>query len=188
MNRRNIIIGGVVAVLVLGAIGAAAGGSDAPAATTAPVAQAPTATPVPATLAPATPVPATPVPATPVPATLAPATLDPATLDPATSDAPPARVAVKFTGKGGAKTKPQSIDGGDYDVTFVGKTCDGNVIADLNPVGGDLFSGESLINEIAHKATYTFTTSIYGLDPGRYYVDAQINNCRTWTITLKPAE
>jgi hypothetical protein len=102
----------------------------------------------------------------------------------------PVAESVKVSGRGTSRSKPFALVAGDYDVVISGKATGmfgGNVIMDLALKGGDgYFDNEMLFNEIADKGKYRYSTTVYGIEAGDYYLDGQIMPSGTWTVTLKP--
>lgn len=100
----------------------------------------------------------------------------------------PAPQPVKVSGKGSRTTKPFTLPEGDYEVIVSGKATDrwgGNVIIELMPVGGGFLDTEFLFNEIADRGKYKWDTVVYGVDGGKYYLDAMMPG-GAWTVTFKP--
>lgn len=96
---------------------------------------------------------------------------------------------IVFRGKGGQRTKAQMVNYGDYEIRIKGSRCDGNVIFDLIPKGGDYWDGENLSNEIVwNNKPFSLTTYAYDVGGEEYFVDGGGTDCRSWTITLIPQE
>jgi hypothetical protein len=111
---------------------------------------------------------------------------------PVPTPVPPKAVAVKGTCSS-CKTKRFSLPAGDWDVTITGLSKHnyilgsdfggGNVIMYL--VGGTSGDYEQLVNEIVDGGVrYKFTTNVYGMSGGRYYVDVMAPE-RGWKVTFK---
>lgn len=91
--------------------------------------------------------------------------------------------------RGTANTKPFTLAGGDYTFKIKGKATNmfgGNVIVDLTLVDGGVFDYETLWNEIVDKGSYSFTTNVYDLDPGKYYLEGEIMPGGAWAVTITP--
>jgi hypothetical protein len=91
---------------------------------------------------------------------------------------PPKPIVVK--GSGSQKTKPFSMPDGDFTVVITGSG-HSNVIIDLVARGES--SGENLFNEISN-GRYKYSTVVYSVTSGSYYLDATVDGA--WVVTFTP--
>jgi hypothetical protein len=88
---------------------------------------------------------------------------------------------VVVKGSGSQKTKPFDLPDGDFTVVITGSG-NSNVIVDLVQRGGT-GGGEGLFNEISN-GKFKYTTAVYGVTSGSYYLDATVDGA--WVVTFTP--
>jgi hypothetical protein len=96
---------------------------------------------------------------------------------PGSTPTPPPVEPAHLEGSGTQKTEPFDLPGGSFTVTITG-LADGDVRAQLFPVGGNFLSGTLLFNTIAH-GPYSYQTSV-GPDAGSYFLDVIVDG--DWTV------
>jgi septal ring-binding cell division protein DamX len=87
---------------------------------------------------------------------------------------------VVVKGSGSQKTKPFSMPDGDFTVVITGSG-HSNVIIELIARGES--SGELLFNEISN-GKFKYSTVVYGVAAGSYYLDASVDGA--WVVTFTP--
>jgi septal ring-binding cell division protein DamX len=87
---------------------------------------------------------------------------------------------VVVRGSGSQKTKPFSMPEGDFTVVITGSG-HSNVIIELIARGES--SGELLFNEISN-GKFKYSTVVYGVTAGSYYLDASVDGA--WIVTFTP--
>jgi hypothetical protein len=114
------------------------------------------------------------------------AVVDP-TEEAATEERATAAKKVTFKLRGQRISKAQTVHSGDYRVNMVAHRCDGNVILQLTPPGDNMFGGHSLSNDIVRNGkSFKGETYVYGLEGGKWVINAQVAACGPITVVLTP--